>query len=54
MSMIYHGQDFNWRLLKSTSIEMQIPTIDVFDQNYGSVKAYHKDVWLEAYALTID
>lgn len=24
------------------------------DELYGSVKAYHKDVWLEAYALTID
>jgi hypothetical protein len=34
--------------LKSTASEMDIDTIDVFDQNYGKVKAYHKDVWLEA------
>lgn len=53
MSMLYHGQDFNWRLLKRTSIEMGIPAIDVFDQNYGTVKAYHADVWQEAYALEI-
>ncbi|MBB3808763.1 Rha family transcriptional regulator [Pseudochelatococcus contaminans] len=53
MSMLYHGQEFNWRLLKRASIEMGIPAIDVFDQNYGSVKAYHADVWQEAYALDI-
>ncbi|MGV6875942.1 Rha family transcriptional regulator [Pseudochelatococcus sp. B33] len=53
MSMLYHGQEFNWRLLKRTSIEMGIPAIDVFDQNYGTVKAYHADVWQEAYALEI-
>lgn len=53
MSMLYHGQDFNWRLLKRTSVEMSIPAIDVFDQNYGTVKAYHADVWHEAYALDI-
>lgn len=52
MEMINHGQKFNWRLLKSTASEMDIDTIDVFDQNYGKVKAYHKDVWLEAYGLT--
>lgn len=54
MEMIYHGQRFNWRLLKATAIEMQIPPIDVFDQNYGKVNAYHADVWMEAYALPID
>lgn len=54
MEMIYHGHSFNWRLLKSAAIEMNIPPIDVFDQNYGTVKAYHADVWMEAYALGIN
>ena len=51
MSMIYHGQKFDWRRLKSTGIEMGIEPIDVFDSNYGTVKAYHVDVWREAYAI---
>lgn len=53
MQMIYHGVKFDWRILKNASIEMDIPAIDVFDQNYGTVKAYHKDVWQEAYAIQI-
>jgi hypothetical protein len=53
MEMLYHGQRFSWRLLKSTASEMGIPSIDVFDANYGTVKAYHTDVWREAYALEI-
>jgi len=53
MSMLYHGQEFDWRMLKRTSIEMGILPIDVFDANYGTVKAYHADVWREAYALDI-
>lgn len=51
MSMLTHGQTFNWRLLKSATIEMECDTEDVFDANYGTVKAYHKDVWLEVYGL---
>lgn len=54
MEMLYHGQRFNWRLLKSAANEMGIPAIDVFDANYGTVKAYHADVWLEAYAIGIE
>lgn len=53
MEMLYHGQKFNWRLLKSTATQMDMPPIDVFDSNYGTVKAYHADVWREAYALEI-
>jgi hypothetical protein len=53
MQMLYHGQKFNWRLLKSTGVEMGIEPIEVFDQNYGTVKSYHADVWREAYALGI-
>ena len=53
MSALYHDQPFNWRLLKQASIEMGVPSIDIFDANYGTVKAYHADVWREAYALEI-
>lgn len=51
MSMLTHGQSFNWRLLKNATIEMECDTVDVFDSNYGTVKAYHRDVWLEVYGL---
>jgi phage regulator Rha-like protein len=54
MEMQYHGTKFNWRLLKSTATEMDIPAIDVFDANYGTAKAYHSSVWLEAYAVSVE
>jgi phage regulator Rha-like protein len=52
MEMLYHGQKFNWRLLKSASAELGIEPQDVFDANYGTVKAYHVDAWQEAYAIS--
>ncbi len=54
MEMLYHGTKFNWRLLKSAAIELGILPIEVFDANYGTVKAYHADVWMEAYAVEIN
>lgn len=54
MEMLYHGQKFSWRMLKDASAEMDMPPIDIFDANYGTVKAYHADVWREAYALEIE
>ena len=53
MSLLHHGQEFNWRLLKRISEEEGNPPIDVFDANYGTVKAYHAEVWQAAYALVI-
>lgn len=53
MQMLYHGQEFSWRVLKHVSSEMGIEPIDIFDANYGTVKAYHADAWREAYALDI-
>lgn len=50
---LLHSIKFNWRLLKDAAINLGIASIDVFDANYGTVKAYHRDVWLEAYALDI-
>ena len=52
MQMLNHWQKFNWGLLRSTTREMELDTVDVFDANYGTVKAYHKNVWYEAYNLT--
>jgi len=52
--LIRHGQKFNWRLLKSIASEMETEAIDIFDANYGTVKAYHVDVWQEAYGIGID
>ena len=49
----YYEQSFNWRLLKSTAVEMNLPPMPVFDANYGKVNAYHADVWREVYALAI-
>lgn len=51
MEKVHHGLKFNWRALKSTSKEMGLPPIDVFDPNFETVKAYHRDVWMETYAL---
>ncbi|MCF7647314.1 Rha family transcriptional regulator [Bacillus subtilis] len=53
MSMLYHGQEFSWKELKHVSHEMGVLPIEVFDANYGTVKAYHADVWREVYALEI-
>jgi phage regulator Rha-like protein len=54
MQMLYHGQKFDWRKLKSAAQEMGAQPIEIFDANYGTVKAYHADVWLEVYALPIE
>jgi len=54
MEMLHHGIKFNWRLLKSAGTDLGIESKEVFDANYGSLKAYHADVWMEAYALSIE
>lgn len=54
MTMLYHGQKFDWRLLREVSAIVGKSPIDVFDANYGTVKAYHADAWREAYALEIE
>ena len=50
---IITGLKFSWRLLKSAGADLGIESKDVFDPNFGTVKAYHADVWREAYALDI-
>lgn len=54
MQMLYHGQKFDWRKLKSAAQEMGAEPIEIFDANYGTVKAYPADVWREVYALPIE
>lgn len=54
MGLVYHGLSFNWRELKTASIDMDLPPIDVFDSNYGTVKSYHSDVWKEVYGLEVE
>lgn len=44
---------FNWREMKRVSEAIGIPAIDVFDQNYGTVKSYHAEVWKKAYGIEI-
>lgn len=51
MQMLMHGQEFNWRILKEVGLNIGIEAIDVFDANYGTVKAYHIDVWKKSYAI---
>lgn len=53
MEMAYHGQKFDWRVLKEAAAEMGIAPKKIFDANYGTVNAYHSDVWIEAYAVEI-
>jgi hypothetical protein len=50
---MFPGHTFNWRMLKATTIEMELEAIDVFDQNYGTVKAYPAEVWEATYAIRI-
>jgi len=45
MEVLNKGRHFDWRVLKSESIKLNLPPKDASDQNYGSVKAYHVDVW---------
>jgi phage regulator Rha-like protein len=47
------GKRYSWRKLKAQGHEMGIESKEVFDANYGTVKAYRADVWMESYGVTI-
>ena len=53
MEQIYTGRKFNWRELKKASIALGLKAIDVFDQNYITVKAYHAAAWKAVYSLDV-
>lgn len=53
MARIYKGREFNWRELKEASLHIGVEPVDVFDANYGTVKAYHADAWKDVYGLEI-
>ncbi len=54
MEKLNPDKKFDWRLLKQESAKLGIETKKVFDQNYGEVNAYHKDVWESLYFDTLD
>ena len=53
MEQVYSGRKFNWRELKKASIALGLKAIDVFDQNYITVKAYHAAAWKAVYSLDV-
>ena len=53
MEQVYTGRKFNWRELKKASIALGLKAIDVFDQNYITVKAYHAAAWKAVYSLDV-
>ena len=53
MEQVYAGRKFNWRELKKASVALGLKAIDVFDQNYITVKAYHAAAWKAVYSLDV-
>lgn len=52
MANVY-DRAFKWRDLKAACADLGIPPIDVFDANYGTVKAYHAKVWMHVYGVDV-
>lgn len=49
MELLNPGKHFDWRLLKKESERLGYERKEVFDANYGTVKAYHVNVWESLY-----
>lgn len=49
MEKLNPDQTFPWQPLKRYSVQLGYPPKKVFDQNYGTVNAYHKRVWEALY-----
>ena len=52
MSLICHGQPFCEQWLINATKEIGLPTFEFYDVDKKLQVGYHRDVWLEAYALT--
>ena len=53
VEMTYPGHQFCWRMLKAACRDLGISPVDVFDANYGSVKAYPAAAWKYAYDINM-
>ncbi|MDQ0507422.1 KilA-N domain-containing protein [Xanthobacter agilis] len=53
MEKLYPDRKFDWRVLKRVSVEVGFSPLDVPDQNYGTVKAYHAAAWERAYGVEV-
>jgi prophage antirepressor-like protein len=49
----YHRTEFSWRPLRKYSIVNGFEIKKVFDQNYGTVNSYHKDVWKAVFDIEV-
>jgi hypothetical protein len=49
----YHRTEFSWRPLRKYSITNGFEIKKVFDQNYGTVNSYHKDVWKAVFDIEV-
>lgn len=54
MEKLNPGKHFRYQLLKNESRKLGFEARKVFDQNYGEVNAYHRDVWESLYFDTIE
>ena len=54
MEKLNPNEHFNWRVLKKESERLKKPSKNVFDANYGNVKAYHVSVWESLYFDSIN
>ncbi len=54
MEKLNPGKHFRYPLLKSESRKLGYEVRKVFDQNYGEVNAYHRDVWESLYFDTLE
>jgi len=53
MNIIY-GVEFDWRVVRKSSRLLNLPTIEVPDSQFNTVKGWHSDAWLDAYGVNVD
>lgn len=50
---IRDGKNYYWLHLRNYSNQHSYEVNKVFDQNYGEVNSYHRDVWLAVYGVDV-